>query len=137
MEDEGSKRGHEVEPEAVKRRRSQNVDLPTTTEDTNGLQKERVESSRWILRRQVDYTADSLLGDDSNTMILMEHLGDTPNMVESLTHQLDSWSLISDRQQSISGKKKPKSQKERVRTSKRALMKVLLSHDVKAEGTGT
>ena len=66
---------------------------------------------QWLFRRG-----------DFPEMMISEHLGDTSSMVESLTHEVKSWSLIS------SSKKLPETTKHqpRVHSTNRALMKILL-----------
>jgi hypothetical protein len=67
------------------------------------------ENSQWLFRNG-----------NSPEMVISEHLGDTSSMVDSMTHMVKSWSLIS------SSKVSNGTTKKRVNSSNRALMKVLL-----------
>lgn len=106
--DDGVGRGCEVLP-SVKRCRATD---PLTTTSTTTTQSTCLASNQWLLRRQNNS------GDD-NTIVLMEHLGDASAMVESLTHQVDSWSLLSAHH--------PSRDTTRIKASKRAIMRALLS----------
>ena len=75
------------------------------------------QQQQWLLRRRTE-------SGQENTMIVLEHLGDASTMVESLTHQLDSWSLIS-RHPKHGIQLNRKTTKERVQASKREVMKAL------------
>lgn len=123
----GGKRGQEKEQNVTKRHRG-NISLQTKQMVGGGTHN----SSRWILRREMGSIDNGSGKGGSSTMILMEHLGDTSNMVESLTHQLDSWSLISSRQGAPKSKNS-RVQKNRAKESKRAVTKALLWRDVSSE----
>ena len=71
-------------------------------------------SSQWLFRRG-----------DLPEMMISDHLGDTSSMVESLTHEVKSWSLISSSK--VVSKNPIESMKQqRAYSSNRALMKILL-----------
>ncbi len=98
--------------------------IPTTlssrpdTQSNQGLET----PNQWLLVRKME-------SGQENSMLLMEHLGDTSAMVESLTHQLDSWSLVSTHSSS-----RDKSQRK---ASKRAIMKTFLHSTKKTISHGT
>jgi hypothetical protein len=64
---------------------------------------------QWLFQRQ-----------DGNTMLLSENLGDTSAVVESLTHQIDNWSLTS-----IKSKERGRKQTERCKAAKRQVMRAM------------
>ena len=79
------------------------------------------QQQQWLLRRCTESGHD-------NTMVVMEHLGDASTMVESLTHQFGSWSLISyhTTQRNTTTNNNNNNKKGRVQASKREMMKTLL-----------
>jgi hypothetical protein len=115
---EGSKRGHDRGEETVKRPRAKR---PVIASECQQVEPEMKSSSQWILCREPAGASK-----ETNTMVLMDHLGDTSAMVESLTHQLDSWSLISQPKKEQTTQARNENRK-RAKDSKRAIMKTLLS----------
>lgn len=89
--------------------------LPPGNADLDQADTNESPSAQWILQR----------GNGSG-MRISEHLGDTSNMVDSLTHDLSTWSLVSVAP-TIRKKKA-----QQVRASKRAVMKALSGRDQSA-----
>jgi hypothetical protein len=112
---EGSRRDSDASgEEAMAKRRRAKAPLASPSEPP-----ETKSPSQWILRRQPNAAKEA------TSMILMDHLGDTSAMVESLTHQLDSWSLISQPKKQQTSRTRNETRK-RAKDSKRAVMKALL-----------
>eukprot|EP00980_Cylindrotheca_fusiformis_P019335 scaffold6638_cov127-Cylindrotheca_fusiformis.AAC.19 len=70
----------------------------------------KTSNQEWLFRRQ-----------QGDTMVLYEHLGDTSAIVESLTHQVDNWSLTKTNPSSSSSIIK----KQKCRAAKRQVMRAM------------
>ena len=68
-------------------------------------------NSKWLL---------NVASDSTGGVILNDNLGDTSKMVDSLTHQVNSWSLTA-----IPSQKNSKETKEKCKAAKRNVMRAL------------
>ena len=108
-----------------KKQRFQKQEQPTSSCSRNNDLLHLGTNSQWLFQHD-----NSIYGNNgSSSMVLSDHLGNTPHIVESMTHQSRRWSLtaLSQQQQNTAASK------ERCRAARRNVMRALLQTN-KGEG---